>query len=127
MIVGVDEGGGLRRPRGALEAAVLDALWRAGRAMTAAEVQDALGGDLAYTTVLTILSRLHGKGALSRRREGRGHRYAPVSDEAGLAAQRMRRVLDQEPDRDTVLARFVDDLSADDEQLLRQLLEGDGR
>ena len=123
----VDDGGASRRPRGALEAAVLDALWRTGRAMTASEVQDALEGELAYTTVLTILSRLHDKGALSRRREGRAHRYAPVSDEAGLAALRMRRVLDQGPDRDTVLARFVDDLSDDDEQLLRRLLQGEGR
>ena len=119
--------GGTRRPRGALEAAVLDSLWSSGRAMTASEVQDALGGELAYTTVLTILARLHEKGALGRHRDGRAHRYAPVSDDAGLAALRMRRVLDQRPDRDTVLARFVDDLSDDDEQHLRRLLGGKER
>ncbi len=35
----------------------------------------------------------------------------------------MRRVLDSESDRDAVLASFVSALSAQDEQLLRTLLE----
>lgn len=34
----------------------------------------------------------------------------------------MRTELDREQDRSTVLARFVSDLSADDERLLRELL-----
>ncbi|WP_433038374.1 BlaI/MecI/CopY family transcriptional regulator [Actinomycetospora sp. CA-053990] len=119
----VDGGGeGARRPRGTLEAAVLEVLWASGTPMTPSEVQVAVGGDLAYTTVQTILTRLHEKGSLRRSRAGRAHAYEPVSDEPGLAARRMRRVLDQRLDRDTVLARFVDDLSDDDEQLLRRLL-----
>jgi predicted transcriptional regulator len=114
---------GARRARGALEAAVLEALLADGEAMTAGQVQEVVGGGLAYTTVMTILSRLHEKGALDRERVGRAYAYRPVSDEPGLAARRMRRVLDAEPDRDTVLARFVDDLAPSDEALLRRLLE----
>lgn len=110
------------RGRGELEVAVLDVLHRSDEAMTAAEVQRVLGDDLAYTTVLTILARLHEKGTLQRERRGRAYAYHPVSDEAGLAARRMRRVLDERVDRDTVLARFVDDLSAADEEILRRLL-----
>ncbi len=110
------------RGRGELESAVLDALFASSSAMTAGEVQQVLAGDLAYTTVLTILVRLHEKGALQRERRGRAYAYRPVSDEPGLAAMRMRRVLDERPDRDAVLARFVDDLSDDDEQALRRLL-----
>ena len=30
---------------------------------------------VAYTTVLTLVSRLHGRGLLGRKREGRGFRY----------------------------------------------------
>jgi predicted transcriptional regulator len=42
------------------------------------------GADtLAYTTVVTILTRLFEKNALSRERDGRAYRYAPVADEAG--------------------------------------------
>ena len=102
------------RGKGELESAVLDALFASSEAMTAGEVQRALTGDLAYTTVLTILVRLHDKGALERERRGRAYAYRPVSDEPGLVARQMRRALDGRPDRDAVLARFVDDLSDDD-------------
>lgn len=47
-----------------------------------------------------------------------------MADEAGLAALRMRKVLDGEPDRGAVLASFVTALSPDDERLLRALLDG---
>ncbi|MCD0483156.1 BlaI/MecI/CopY family transcriptional regulator [Streptacidiphilus sp. ASG 303] len=112
-----------RRPHGELEAEVLAALWAAGRPLTPQDVQQALGGGLARTTVATILGRLHEKGTLLRTRAGRAYAYVPaVQDTAGLAARRMRSELDREPDRSTVLARFVSDLSADDERLLRELL-----
>lgn len=115
--------GHTRRAHGALEAAVLEALWAAGAPMTPRDVQRALGQDLAYTTVLTILARLHDKQTVTRYRRGRSHAYEPVSDEAGLAAHRMRKALEDGPDRDTVLTRFVDDLSRGDEEVLRRLLD----
>ena len=114
-----------RRGAGELEAAVLAVLQAAGSPLSPAEVRDRLGGDLAYTTVVTILSRLHGKGVLDRRKAGRAFLYAPVADEPGLAARRMTQMLDAEPDRETVLARFVSGLSGKDEELLRRML-GEG-
>ena len=111
-----------RRAAGELEAAVLAVLQAAGSALSPGEVRDRLGGDLAYTTVVTILSRLHDKGVLERRKAGRAFRYAPVADEPGLAARRMTRVLDAEPDREAVLARFVSGLSDADEHRPRQRL-----
>jgi predicted transcriptional regulator len=120
-----------RRGAGVLEAAVLAVLWDAGRALSAGEVQAALAErsgagapQLSYSTVVTILSRLHAKNALARRREGRAYRYVPVADEAGLAARRLAAMLDTQPDREAVLSRFVADLSEDDERLLRGLLGG---
>jgi predicted transcriptional regulator len=86
-------------------------------------VRARLGGELAYTTVVTILSRLHVKGVLERTRAGRAYAYAPVADEPGLAARRMASVLAAEPDREAVLARFVSGLSTSDEQLLRRMLD----
>ncbi|MFJ9609302.1 BlaI/MecI/CopY family transcriptional regulator [Kitasatospora sp. NPDC101176] len=115
-----------RRPAGELEAEVLAALWAARQPMTPQDVQTALGGDLARTTIATILARLHDKGTVERTRAGRAYAYTPtVQDPAGLAARRMHTELGREADRSTVLARFVSDLSAEDEQLLRALL-GDG-
>ena len=101
---------------------MLAVLQAAGSALSPGEVRDRLGGDLAHTTVVTILSRLHAKGVLERRKAGRAFRYVPVADEPGLAARRMARVLDAEPDREAVLARFVSDLSDADEHLLRRML-----
>ncbi|MFE2066428.1 MULTISPECIES: BlaI/MecI/CopY family transcriptional regulator [unclassified Streptomyces] len=115
-----------RRARGALESDVLAALWAADGPQTAREVRERLPGDLAYTTVLTILSRLHDKGMLVRHREGRGYAYEPARDEASHTAQRMHSLLEGGSDREAVLARFVSELSAQDEHLLHQLLSGHG-
>lgn len=111
-----------RRPPGELEAEVLASLWAAGRALTPGEVQGELGSGLAYTTVMTALSRLHEKGAVERRRSGRAYAYSPVLDRAGMAAARMREMLDARDDRAAVLARFVGSLSAEDERLLAEML-----
>src|SRR6266702_2441496 len=78
-----------RRGAGELEAAVLSVLWEAGRALSPREVQQALTGqtgaaELSYSTVVTILSRLHAKKALGRRRDGRAFRFVadlPDGDE----------------------------------------------
>jgi predicted transcriptional regulator len=115
-----------RRAAGELEAAVLTVLLDAGSALSPAEVRERIGGSLAYTTVVTILSRLHAKGVLDRHKVGRAYVYAPVADQPGLAARRMARVLDGEADREAVLARFVSVLSDSDEELLRRML-GDTR
>ncbi|MFF5310960.1 BlaI/MecI/CopY family transcriptional regulator [Streptomyces massasporeus] len=118
-----DPGQRPRRGQGELEALVLSALREAGGPATAGWVQERLGGDLAYTTVITILTRLLGKGAVSRERAGRSFVWTPDSDQAGLAARKMRKVLDAESDRGAVLASFVTGLGPDEERLLRDLLD----
>ncbi|MCX4884567.1 BlaI/MecI/CopY family transcriptional regulator [Streptomyces sp. NBC_00847] len=119
-----DESGGAtgRRARGELESAVLAALWAADEPLTARQVQERLSGSLAYTTVLTILSRLYDKGMLLRHPAGRGHAFAPVRDEATETAVRMHSLLERGSDREAVLSRFVSELSQEDEQLLHRLL-----
>ncbi|MHA5049390.1 BlaI/MecI/CopY family transcriptional regulator [Streptomyces sp. SD15] len=111
-----------RRGQGELEAQVLSALREAEGPATAGWVQERLGSDLAYTTVITILTRLLDKGAVTRERAGRSFAWTPASDEAGLAARKMRKVLDGEQNREAVLASFVTALGPDDERLLRELL-----
>jgi predicted transcriptional regulator len=114
-----------RRAPGALEAEVLAVLWAADEPLSPTEVQTRLEEDLAYTTVLTILTRLYDKGVATREKHGRSFHYDAVDDEAGLAARKMTKVLDSEPDRGSVLARFVTQLSESDEATLRALLRGD--
>jgi predicted transcriptional regulator len=117
------------RRRGALEHEVLACLAAAGRPMTANEVLAEIGRDLAYTTVMTTLARLHAKHAVSRQPIGRAYAYSvpadPAAAQASVTAFQMQRLLDGGTDRAGVLARFVADLSRDDERLLIQLLVRD--
>ena len=108
---------------GSLETTVLEHLWATPSGATPAEVHAALGTDLAYTTVMTILTRLWKKELVEREPHGRSFKYRPVVSEAELAARRMDRALQQSRDRRAALSQFVNGLSTKDERVLRKLLE----
>jgi predicted transcriptional regulator len=96
-----------------LEAEVMGALWDADAPLSVREVVDRLNADraapLAYTTVMTVLSRLAGKGILMRQPRGRGFVYTPaVADTAEIA---VRGVLAEFGD--AALARFVERVELD--------------
>lgn len=57
----------------------MEIVWERGSA-TVREVVDELnrGRPLAYTTVLTLVSRLFSRGLLTREPDGRGFRYRPA-------------------------------------------------
>ena len=112
-----------RRPAGTLEMEVLATLWARDEPLTPRQVQSELGDRLAYTTVMTALSRLHDKGVVRREREGRAYAYTAVLDSPGIAAARMRELLDTSGDREAVLARFLGSLSGDDERTLIELMQ----
>lgn len=113
-----------RRAMGALEAEVLGALWSLPDGGTPADVCEAMQTDLAYTTVMTILTRLWQKELANRTREGRAFRYRPVLSEAQLAAQRMQALLMSAGDRKAALSQFAGSLSARDARVLRRALDG---
>ena len=107
-----DAGGG-GSVLGPLEAEVMAALWRADEPVSVRDVVDRLNAEraapLAYTTVMTVLSRLAGKGVLVREARGRGFVYTPaVADTAEIA---VRGVLAEYGD--AALARFVDRVELD--------------
>ncbi|MET0422513.1 MAG: BlaI/MecI/CopY family transcriptional regulator [Actinoplanes sp.] len=111
-----------RRAPGTLEAEVMAALWAGEQPMSAADVQQQIGNDLAYNTLQTILIRLHEKKLVDRRREGRSHVYWPVEDAVTAAASQMRAALADRPDRHAVLQQFAASLDASDAEVLRRLL-----
>lgn len=71
-----------------LEAEVMDAVWTLQEA-SVRDVMEALNKATdkprAYTTYMTILGRLHGKGMLERRREGKTDLYTPAHTRAQYA------------------------------------------
>jgi predicted transcriptional regulator len=64
-----------------LESEVMEELWATGEG-SVRSVMDAINArsskDRAYTTYMTIMARLHKKGTLVRRREGKTDFYAPA-------------------------------------------------
>ncbi len=117
----------VRRSPGGLEQAVYDAVAGTGTdGATAAEVIAAVDPALAYTTVVTTLTRLSTRGVLAHARAGRTVRYSVVGDSgtvvATSTARRMHRLLASAPDREGALAQFVAGLSPDDEARIARLL-----
>ena len=119
-----------RRADGALEAEVLGVLWAAKGPLTPGEVNDELGGDLAYTTAMTILARLWKKGLAERVPHSRAYAYAyaAVLSESEFTTQKTTQALESSTAPARVLAGFVGALSRRDVRRLRRLLgEHDGR
>lgn len=120
---------GRHRANGSLEREIIACLASSATPMTPAQVRTALDEELAYTTVTTVLSRLHVKNAVTRVPAGRTFVYHLAGDtadaQASVTAHRMRRLLESDADRAGVLSRFVDSLDGDTERLLRDLLNAD--
>jgi predicted transcriptional regulator len=113
---------GRNRGRGDLEQQVFAALAAGDGPMTTGEVRDAIGGELAYTTVMTVLARMQAKGLATRTRVGRSYAYSAVVDAAEVTAHQIHRLLDARGDRAAVLTRFVSGLSPEESRLLVELI-----
>lgn len=50
------------------------------------------GHSLAYTTVMTVLSRLHEKGALTRRKDGKRYLYSAALGSDALKTGMLKRI-----------------------------------
>ncbi len=113
---------GRRRPDGALEGDILAVLWHSDEALMPGEVNALLGDKLAYTTVMTVLTRLWKKGLVKREAQGRGFAYRAALSENDLATRKMTEILEMAGNRSSLLASFVESLSARDVRRLRRLL-----
>ncbi len=76
---------------GDLEADVMSVIWEKGQA-TVQDVLDDLAPrrSLAYTTVMTVMSRLAEKGILQREKVGRAFVYRPVVPQEKAAGSLLR-------------------------------------
>lgn len=92
---------------GPLEARVLDALWAEARPCSVRDLQP-LFPDVAYTTLMTTLDRLHRKQLLTREKQGRAFLYTPRDTRERFRAARL-------------LSFFLDDTGAYDDAVLDEL------
>jgi predicted transcriptional regulator len=112
---------------GELERAVMEVLWSSPGPQTVRDVLDGLADDaIAYTTVMTVLDRLAGKGSVRRERDGRAWRYVPAASREEFVAELMRDALERAGDRGAALTHFAQLVSGADAAALRAALDPDG-
>ena len=109
-----------------LEAEVMEAVWTQQEA-SVREVMDALNAKAAkpraYTTYMTILRRLDGKGLLRRRREGKTDYYRPAYTREEYAELRAQAEVAELVDRfgDVALGHFARQIAGLDPERRRAL------
>jgi predicted transcriptional regulator len=123
---------GFKRPRevvgaalGKLEREVMELSWRKGE-ISVRDVYLAFEERIAYTTLMTTLQRLHKKGMLERRKQGRAFfyspRFSPLEFEQGIAKDLIEGLIGQAEDGvEPVLACIVDAVSEHDRTFLDAL------
>ena len=110
----------MTRP-GKLEQRVMDILWDQGEA-TVREVLARMHGELAYTTVMTVLDRLHGKGQVLRRKQGLAWRYRAAAPRAAvLGEQAADLIAGSGGEPQPLLMAFLDRAEATDPAVLDEL------
>ncbi|TAK32406.1 MAG: BlaI/MecI/CopY family transcriptional regulator [Myxococcaceae bacterium] len=111
-------------PGGQLERAILEALWDRPCA-SAREVHGVVGAaeSLAYTTVATVLDRLHAKGLVTRDLVGRAFVYRAAVARASVEQAQVRALLAKllGPSPRPAVAALVEAVEALDPALLDDL------
>jgi predicted transcriptional regulator len=109
---------------GELERKVMEVLWTdLGAPVSVRHIEEHLP-RYAYTTLLTVLTRLHRKGLVRRAKEGRAFLYAAMTSREEYTAELMREALEAVTDRSAVLARFAQSFSPAEAVVLRDVLDG---
>ena len=116
---------GLRKILGDLETDVMEAIWDRGQA-TVHDVHERLAAadrDVAYTTVMTVMSRLADKGLLEKRKDGAAYVYTPVASKEEFTKSTVGRVLSELLDDFTApaMSQFVDFVGEQDEAAIEAL------
>ena len=113
---------------GPLAAAIVRKVVARGEATVAdvvAELGRSQGRDHAYTTIMTVMGRLHDKGVLERERRGRQYVYRPSASEAVLVDRLSGQAVERLVDRfgTAALRHFAVQLADLDPETRRRLAE----
>lgn len=107
---------------GELEAKVMDVLWAATEPLKVRDVLERTGRPLAYTTVMTVLDNLHGKGYVRRCKAGRAYEYTAAESREEVGARLLREVLYSSGDTEQVLLHFAESATPEESDILRRAL-----
>lgn len=111
---------------GPLEQQIMDVLWKAQRPMKPQGVLTELGGDHAYTTIMTVLKRMADKKMVSRRMTGKAFEYCPCHKKEIFVKKNLSNIFGNLVDNygELAISQFVDEVkqSKKDLRLLKQYL-----
>ena len=109
---------------GPLEWRALEALWARDEPASVRELIDVFP-ELAYTTLMTTLDRLHRKGVLAREKQGRAFVYRPNFTrgefDAARAADAVRAAVETGGSLTPIVSCLVDAVGDRDRELLDEL------
>ncbi len=114
------------RQQGELEQLILDSLWDAPSALSSQQLLELVSpdGELALTTVLTVLSRLTDKGLVSRvHGEGRAFLFSASQTREQHTADLMLKIVSGAGNPALAFSHFASGLSEADLAALRKSLD----
>ncbi|MEU4235135.1 BlaI/MecI/CopY family transcriptional regulator [Nonomuraea sp. NPDC026600] len=113
------------RGLGQLESTIMDRMWAVKEPASVRDVLEHLLEDrtLAYTTVMTVMDKLHTKGLLKRKPVGRAYVYEAVSSKEAYTADVMRDSLARSGNQAATLVHFLERLSPEETSALETALQ----
>lgn len=115
---------GLSKVLGSLEADVMEIVWRR-EVASVKDVHEELRAErtIAYTTVMTIMSRLAEKRLLSKQKEGNAFIYTPSVSKDEFSYNVVSEVMDSllEDFPDVAIAHFVKKMGTENENSINKL------
>ncbi|MFD1542816.1 BlaI/MecI/CopY family transcriptional regulator [Nonomuraea guangzhouensis] len=113
------------RGLGELESTIMDRMWAIKGPASVRDVLEHLLNDrtLAYTTVMTVMDKLHTKGLLKRKPIGRAYVYEAVSSKEAYTADVMRESLGKSGNQAATLVHFLEGLSPEEASALETALQ----
>jgi predicted transcriptional regulator len=112
----------VKRADGTLELEIMQVLWSSPTPMSPNEVRELLSGNLAYTSVATVLTRLCDKNQVKRTIAGRNFVYVASVSREDWYSNRMNAILNETKNHRELLAGFVGKLSKRDQKDLKHIL-----
>lgn len=110
---------------GDLEADIMEYCWQE-YPCSVKDVHATLAGEreIAYTTVMTVMSRLADKGILERQQEGRAYLYTPTQSREEFCSETITNVMSGLIDGfgEPALSHFVDTIESIDSGKLDELI-----
>ncbi|MEU6781937.1 BlaI/MecI/CopY family transcriptional regulator [Nonomuraea angiospora] len=115
----------MMRGLGELESTIMERMWARRQPASVRDVLEELRQErtIAYTTVMTVMDKLHTKGLLKREPVRRAYIYEPVASKEAYTADLMRAALAGSGNQAATLVHFLERLTPEEAIALEAALQ----